>query len=309
MISIAPSQPVLIAGPTASGKSALALHIAQTQGGVIVNADALQVFDRWRIVTARPDAADLAAAPHALYGHVPLESSYSAGQWLREVTPFLSGAARPIIVGGTGLNFNALTQGLVEIPPTPDNIRAAGNALPLGELLSALDEKTKARIDLNNRMRVQRAWEVLVNTGKPLADWQDETPAPVLAKTDAVCITLVSPTEWLNDRIARRFDMMLDAGALDEARAILPDWDPSHQSARAIGASELIRHLQGEISLEQAREEAIIGSRQYAKRQRTWFRSRHKDWHHLDASRPSFISNIQCIDGPSWTFATEEMPK
>ena len=134
MIEIAAHKPVLIAGPTASGKSALALHIAAQQGGVIVNADALQVFDGWRIVTARPDDARSGRAPHALYGHVPFDAPYSTGQWLRDVTPFLSGRQRPIIVGGTGLNFHALTQGLAEIPATDPALRSQGNTLSLHDL-------------------------------------------------------------------------------------------------------------------------------------------------------------------------------
>ncbi|PXW70262.1 tRNA dimethylallyltransferase [Loktanella sp. PT4BL] len=290
---ILPERPVLIAGPTASGKSALALHIAQTQGGLIVNADALQVFDGWRILTARPDDHDLALAEHALYGHVPFDADYSVGHWLRDVAPFLDRPKRPIIVGGTGLNFHALTQGLAEIPPTPPEIREAGNALPLPALLAALDAETKGRIDTRNRMRVQRAWEVLQATGQSLADWQDNTTPPLLPVNASTCITLDAPKDWLNDRIARRFDQMLDQGALDEARAMLPLWNPDHLSSKAIGAPELIAHLQGTLSLPDAREAAIIASRQYAKRQRTWFRARHKDWHHIAADNPDLSATLR----------------
>ncbi len=281
MIPIEADKPVLIAGPTASGKSALALKIAKAQGGIIVNADALQVFDGWRILTARPDDNDLKQAEHALYGHVAHDADYSVGHWLRDVKPYLQREKRAIIVGGTGLNFNALTQGLAEIPPTPTTIRDQGNTLPHNQLLEALDPETTSRIDTQNRMRVQRAWEVLQSTGRSMADWQDATPPPLLPCDQAVCITLDAPKDWLNDRITRRFDQMLTQGALDEARAMLPHWNPLHQSAKAIGAPELIAHLKGEVTLDQARDAAIIASRQYAKRQRTWFRSRHKDWNHL----------------------------
>ncbi|MDO6589578.1 tRNA (adenosine(37)-N6)-dimethylallyltransferase MiaA [Loktanella sp. D2R18] len=281
MITIPPHKPVLIAGPTASGKSALALHIARTQGGVIVNADALQVFDGWRIITARPDDADLGLADHALYGHIPYDADYSVGHWLRDVTPYLQGDARPIIIGGTGLNFAALTQGLAEIPATPDTLRSQGNELSLNDLLRELDSKTSARIDIQNRMRVQRAWEVLKATGRPLADWQDETPPPLLPESQAVCLNLNADPAWLNDRISRRFDQMIAQGVLDEARAMLPTWDPTHASSKAIGAPELIAHLNGTLNTEQTRDAVIIGSRQYAKRQRTWFRSRHRNWHQL----------------------------
>ena len=295
-VTVLSQMPVLIAGPTASGKSALAIEIAQRQGGVIVNADALQVFDGWRILTARPDAADLAKAEHALYGHIPFDAPYSVGHWLRDVTPFLSGGQRPIIVGGTGLNFNALTRGLAEIPATPDTVRGKANNMALAALLDGLDAETRGRIDVQNRMRVQRAWEVQETTGRTLADWQDATPPPLLATKDAVCITLDAPKDWLNDRIGRRFDQMLAQGALDEARAMLPDWNPNYLSSKAIGAPELIAHLKGEMSLEAARDAAIIASRQYAKRQRTWFRARHKDWERIAADSPDLSATLRLRD-------------
>ncbi|MGJ8622347.1 MAG: tRNA (adenosine(37)-N6)-dimethylallyltransferase MiaA [Yoonia sp.] len=294
-----PDTPVLIAGPTASGKSALALAIARAQGGVIVNADALQFFDGWRILTARPDDADLAQAPHALYGHVPFDAPYSVGHWLRDVTPYLGGPARPIIVGGTGLNFNALTRGLAQIPPTPATIRAQANDIPLPALLADLDPVTADRIDPQNRMRVQRAWEVQRATGQTLAAWQDATPPPLLPADKALCITLDAPKDWLNDRIARRFDQMLDMGALAEAAAMLPHWNPDYLSSKAIGAPELIAHLQGDMTLAQAREAAIIASRQYAKRQRTWFRARHRDWQHIPADAPDLCATLRFTDRPA----------
>ncbi|MDX8352038.1 tRNA (adenosine(37)-N6)-dimethylallyltransferase MiaA [Cognatiyoonia sp. IB215182] len=298
MITLLPDKPILIAGPTASGKSALALHIAKMQGGVIVNADALQVFDGWRILTARPDDADLAQAPHALYGHVPFDADYSVGHWLRDLAPLLDGPDRPIIVGGTGLNFHALTAGLAEIPATPDALRAHADTLLLSEMLAALDPETKAGIDTANRMRVQRAWEVQENTGRSLRNWQQATPPPLLPLDQTVAITLDAPKEWLNDRIARRFDLMLAEGALDEARAMLDHWDPNHLSSKAIGAPELIAHLKGEMSLEAAREAAIIASRQYAKRQRTWFRARQKDWYHLPIATADISATLRFADHP-----------
>jgi tRNA dimethylallyltransferase len=275
---IAPDRPVLIAGPTASGKSALALAIAESGGGVIVNADALQVFGGWRILTARPDDSDLARAPHALYGHVPYDADYSVGHWLRDVAPYLAGDARPIIVGGTGLYFTALTEGLAEIPPTPPAVRQEADALPLPALIAALDPQTAARIDLNNRARVQRAWEVLHATGRPLADWQDDTPAPLLPLSQAEAFVVDAPKDWLTPRIEKRFDLMLAGGALEEARAMLPQWNPDHLSSKAIGAPELIAHLRGEMTLADARAAAIVATRQYAKRQRTWFRARMRNW-------------------------------
>ncbi|MEQ9242103.1 tRNA (adenosine(37)-N6)-dimethylallyltransferase MiaA [Roseovarius indicus] len=279
--------PVLIAGPTASGKSALALEIAETRGGVIVNADAIQVYDNWRVLTARPSPAEEARAPHRLYGHVAHDAAYSVGDWLREVAGILQGEARPIVVGGTGLYFTALTEGLAEIPATPSEVRAEATARleagGLAALLADLDDETLSRIDQMNPMRVQRAWEVQRATGRGIAAWQDDTPPPLLPPEACARLVVDAPKDWLNPRIERRFDQMLDAGALDEARANLPGWNPAHLSAKAIGAPELIAHLNGEISLAQAREAAIVGTRQFAKRQRTWFRARMKGWQRLSA--------------------------
>ncbi len=176
--------PVLIAGPTASGKSALAMDLAARDGRVIVNADALQVYANWRILTARPTIADEAALPHALYGHVGRDEAYSVGHWLRDLTPLLS---RPVvIVGGTGLYFSALTEGLADIPPTPRHIRTEADQRLASDgpaaLLAELDPATLARIDHLNPTRIQRAWEVQRTTGRGLAAWQAETaPAPAAA--------------------------------------------------------------------------------------------------------------------------------
>ena len=278
--------PVLIAGPTASGKSALALEIADSGGGVIVNADALQVFDGWRILTARPDDHDLGLAEHLLYGHVPFNREYSVGRWLREVAQILEKSPdRPIIVGGTGLYFKALTEGLANIPATPPEIRQRADELLADQgvdaLLIALDPATLARIDRKNPVRVQRAWEVLQATGRGLAEWQDMTPPPLLPLDRCTPLVLNAERDWLNARIDRRFDQMLKTGALDETRMMEPRWNPAHLSARAIGAAELIAHVRGEITLDDARQRARIASHQYAKRQRTWFRARMAGWHSL----------------------------
>jgi len=286
--TIPTDRPVLIAGPTASGKSALALRIARQQGGVIVNADAIQVFENWRILTARPSPEDEAAAPHALYGHVAYDADYSVGHWLREVEPLLNADSRPIITGGTGLYFTALTEGLADIPKTPPEVRELANEIiskqGLDTLLSGLDDKTLSRIDQQNPMRVQRAWEVQQATGKGLAHWQDSTPPPLLPLERCTAIVVEADKEWLTPRIDCRFDQMLDMGAMDEARANLDHWDPALLSSKAIGAPELIAHLQGTISLDEAREAATIATRQFAKRQRTWFRARMKTWSRLNAA-------------------------
>ncbi|MBC2835298.1 tRNA (adenosine(37)-N6)-dimethylallyltransferase MiaA [Paragemmobacter straminiformis] len=272
--------PVLIAGPTASGKSALAMEIAARDGRVVVNADALQVYGCWRLLTARPSREDETALPHALYGHVGRDQPYSVGHWLREVAGWLD---RPVvIVGGTGLYFSALTEGLAEVPPVPPGVRAEADRRRqtegFGALRDELDPATAAKTDLANPARVQRAWEVLRATGRGLADWQAEGGAPLLPLHRAEALVLRPDAGWLNDRIDRRFDAMMAAGALDEARAERPHWNPSAAAGRAIGAPELMAFLAGEVTLDAAVAAAKIASRQYAKRQRTWFRSRMKAW-------------------------------
>ncbi|WP_411956445.1 tRNA (adenosine(37)-N6)-dimethylallyltransferase MiaA [Paracoccus homiensis] len=278
---IDPSRHLLIAGPTASGKSALALAVARAQGGLVVNADALQVWSCWRVLTARPPLRDEALAPHRLYGHVTPDRSYSVGDWLRDVAALMD--QRLIIVGGTGLYLTALTQGLAYVPPTPPQVRQDGDALlrqdgGLSRMVADLDPMTRDRIDTRNPARVQRAWEVLRATGRGLAEWQADTPPPLIAAADSQRLLITTDRDWLADRIARRFDQMMDQGALDEARALFPDWNPDRQWARAIGAPELIAHLRGETDLATATQRAIIATRQYAKSQRIWFRGRMKSW-------------------------------
>ena len=278
--SISREAPALLAGPTASGKSALAMELAARDGRLIVNADALQVYENWRILTARPSIRDEAALPHALYGHVARDQTYSVGHWLREVAPLLD---RPVvIVGGTGLNFNALTRGLADVPDIPAAVRAEADARRAVDghaaLLSELDPASAARIDRLNPMRIQRAWEVLRATGRGLASWLDDTPAPLLPVSQAEAMVLVPDVAWLNARIDRRFENMLIDGALIEAEENLAGWDPGRPSSKAIGGPELIAFLRGDTPLTAATEAATLASRQYAKRQRTWFRSNMRSW-------------------------------
>lgn len=276
------TRPVLIAGPTASGKSDLAQALALRDGRLIVNADALQVYSRWRILSARPSVDDEAQADHRLYGHIGRDQPYSVGHWLREVAEILATGARVVIVGGTGLNLTALTEGLVDIPTTPAEVRKAADdrraAKGIEALLADLDPATAAQIDRANPARVQRAWEVLQTTGRGLAAWQAET-GPALMPTSAADTVVLRPApEWLNVRIDGRFDAMMAAGALAEVSAELPFWNPNQASSRAIGAVELIAHLRGETSLTDAVAQAKLASRQYAKRQRTWLRSKMSGW-------------------------------
>ncbi|WP_227257962.1 tRNA (adenosine(37)-N6)-dimethylallyltransferase MiaA [Kangsaoukella pontilimi] len=282
-----PSRPVLLAGPTASGKSALAFALAERTGGPIVNADALQVFSDWRVLTARPGPEDEARHHHALYGHVPGKEPYSVGQWLRDLAPFLDGPP-PVIVGGTGLYFTALTEGLADIPETPQPVRAEAMQRIAADgadtLLEEIDAETAARIDRQNPMRIQRAWEVLQTTGRGLATWQDETGPPLLPLDRAEAILLDAPKDWLTPRIEARFAQMIRTGALDEARANADTFDPNQPSAKAIGAAELVAHIRGQMSLEEAAQRATLLTRQYAKRQRSWFRARMGGWRHIRAA-------------------------
>ena len=281
--------PILIAGPPASGKSALAMEIAGRFGGAILNADAFQIYSNWQVLTARPSKVDEDKAPHFLYGHIAPNAAYSVGHWLAEITPLLNASPRPIITGGTGLYFQALTKGLANIPPIPPEIRKAAqeeiSKKGFEALLSGLDAATKSQIDCKNPMRVQRAWEVQKATGRSIAVWQASTPKPLLPV--ARCITLLCDVdkEWLNQRIENRFHKMIEEGALDEAAANLPSWSADLPASRAIGARQLIAHLRGEMSLSKAIEEATIATRQYAKRQRTWFRSKMDNWSKCDPRR------------------------
>jgi len=213
------------------------------------------------------------------------EEPYSTGHWLREVRAVLAEGARPVIVGGTGLYFTALTEGLAEVPPTPPGLRADADSrlrdAGLAAMVAELDPATAARIDLRNPARVQRAWEVLRATGRGLADWQAETGPPLLALDRVAALVLEPDRDWLAARIDRRFDAMMAAGALDEVRAALPAWQTGAPWTRAIGAPELAAHLRGEGSLAEAVAAAKIASRQYAKRQRTWFRSRMAAWRRI----------------------------
>src|SRR5690606_33185356 len=248
-------RPILLAGPTASGKSSLAMRIAERDGGCVINADASQVYGCWRVLTARPSDADMARVPHKLYGHVDCTRRYSVGDWLRDLAPVLDDlrarGLRPIITGGTGLYFTALTGGLAPIPPIPADIRAASQALidagRVSEMIHDLateDPITHDRIDLANPVRVQRAWCVLRATGRGLASWQSEAPDAELSEWDGY---VISPeVSNLNAAITSRFHDLISAGAIDECRAwMATDHGDDLPAARVLGARELIAHLRG----------------------------------------------------------------
>jgi len=283
---ISSEKPILIAGQTASGKSQLALQIAEKKDSIIVNADAIQVYENWRILTARPSIADEAMAKHMLYGQIAAKVEYSVGHWLNDVQKILSIYPNPIIVGGTGLYFSALTKGLVDIPDIPAKIKIEANNRILSDgfesLIEEIDSETIKKIDKNNPMRVQRAWEVMKATGRGLVSWHNETPKPILELKNCETILVDCDASFISNRIKSRFDHMLDNGLLEEASKNFSTWDEKNPSSKAIGAKELMAFLNDYISMEQLKEEVVIATRQYAKRQRTWFRSKMKSWKKLN---------------------------
>ena len=283
---ISSEMPILIAGQTASGKSQLALQIAEKRNRVIVNADAIQVYANWRILTARPSIADEALTTHKLYGHIAAQIEYSVGRWLQDVQKILAIYPNPILVGGTGLYFYALTKGLIDIPDIPAEVRVEANNRIQNEgfesLIKEIDSETITKIDKNNPMRVQRAWEVMKTTGRGLLSWHSETPKPILELKNCETILVDCDASFINNRIKSRFDQMLDNGLLEEASNNFSTWNEKNPSSKAIGARELMAFLNDEISIEQLKEEVVVATRQYAKRQRTWFRSKMKSWKQLN---------------------------
>jgi tRNA dimethylallyltransferase len=283
-------QAVLIAGPTASGKSALALAVAEKLGGTIVNADSMQVYRDLGIITARPSPEEEARVPHRLYGHVDAAEIYSTGRWLDDVAAALAAIAAegrvPIVVGGTGLYFKALTSGLAAVPPIPADIRADVRGRLESEGVSALyaelierDPVTAARLMPLDRTRIARALEVVLATGRSLSDWHKEGLPPLLDPARAAKVFVTCERKDLVARIEARFAKMLEAGALDEVEALAArQLNPLLPAMKAHGVPWLIRHLKGEISLDEAAEGSIMDTRRYAKRQLTWFRGQMKDW-------------------------------
>lgn len=278
------STPILLAGPTASGKSALALRLAQALGGVIINADSMQVYRDLRIITARPTPAEEAAVPHRLYGHVDAAENYSVGRWCVDASAVLAEAARagwrPIVVGGTGLYFKALTQGLAAVPPIPADVRMAVRArlaregiAPLYQELHRRDPASTERLMPGDRARITRALEVALATGRSLSDWHRDGMKPALDAARAIKIFLAVERAELYRRIDARFDAMLASGAIEEVRALAArGLDPNLPAMKAHGVPWLIRHLNGEITLEEAAEGGKRDTRRYTKRQGTWFR-------------------------------------
>lgn len=286
-------KPLLIAGPTASGKSAVALAAAARAPSLIINADSMQVYRDLSLLTARPSAVEEARAPHRLYGHVDGAEAYSAGRFVREAAPVLAEARqkglRPIIVGGTGLYFRALLEGLSPVPAIPEDVRAhwRGEAGRLGAaglhaVLAERDPAVAARLRPTDPQRIARALEVLEATGRSLADWQREPGEPLLHEADCECVVIL-PDRTLNyTRADARFDAMIAAGALDEVRALAArNLDPGLPVMRALGVPQLIAHLAGATSLPEAITAAKLETRHYIKRQATWLHRNMNAWKYI----------------------------
>lgn len=288
------SQPpvLLIAGPTASGKSALALRLAERLGGEIVNADALQLYADLRLLTARPSPEEEARATHHLFGTVDGADGWSVGRWLSAALPVLEDirarGRRALVVGGTGLYFRALTQGLAEVPPVPSAVRQAISQVfdSLGEdafreALAAKDPAAAARIAPGDRQRLQRALEVAEATGRSLSDWQADTRPP-LAVGEWRAVVMEPDRETLYARCDARLAAMVDQGALEEVQALMDRrLDQALPVMKAVGVRELTSHLTGERTLEEAVTLAQQETRRYAKRQLTWLRNQTPDWERL----------------------------
>lgn len=286
---------ILIAGPTASGKSALAIRLAERFAGVVINADSMQVYADLRVLTARPSAAEMGGTPHALFGTVDGATNYSVSHWLAEVTCELDRARAtgriPILAGGTGLYFKALTQGLSEIPPVPDAVRrvvraeAEGCSAPqLHARLMAIDPAAATRLRPSDPQRILRALEVAAATGRSLVDYHTSRSQPLVATGRCMAVFLVVDRQNLRARIDGRFDAMMEGGALDEVRRLAGrGLDPALPVMRAHGVPPLLRHLRDGLALDEAVAIAKADTRRYLKRQETFARHQLADFAFLDA--------------------------
>lgn len=295
---------ILIAGPTASGKTALAVETAKRTGGAVINADSMQVYADLEVLSARPGAEERQEVPHLLFGHVDGAVNYSAGLWLADaaaaVAQVRSEGRLPVIAGGTGLYFKALLHGLSDIPKVPERIRqqiradAEGReSVELHGRLAAIDPLMAGRLKPGDRQRILRALEIFAATGKSLAAFQDRRGAPLLRIEDCLCVFLAPDRAVLRQRIDARFDAMMAHGALEEVKRLAArQLDPALPVMRAHGVPGLLAHLAGQVSLEEAAAKGKADTRAYAKRQFTWFRNQLPEfsWHApedgLDAIMP-----------------------
>lgn len=276
---------ILITGPTASGKSALALHLAREAGGVVINADSMQVYDTLRVLTARPSEEEMEGVPHLLYGHVPAVRAYSTGEWLRDVQDLLpklrSEGRLPVFVGGTGLYFKALTGGLSDMPEISQDIRCRVRLRlkeegpeALHAELSGRDRVVAESLEPKDGQRIVRALEVLEETGRSIADFQGRQGPMVIDPARAKKLVVLPDRKILHERIGQRFERMLERGAMDEVRALLALHPaPDLPIMKAIGVREITEMLEGRMNRAEVIERSSALTRQYAKRQMTWFRN------------------------------------
>jgi tRNA dimethylallyltransferase len=294
-----PKSAVLIAGPTASGKSALALELAARMNGVVINADSMQVYRDLRIITARPTNEEMARAPHRLYGHVDAAEVYSAGRWLRDAERELGEAREAgrtaIVIGGTGLYFSVLLRGLSAVPEVPAQVRSQVRELAvendnaaLHAMLAKRDPRTAGEIRVADRQRILRALEVVEATGTGLADWRNEPGTPALREGEYDAIFLEADREALGARIDARFDAMLANGALEEVQTLKArNLDPRVPVMKAHGVPALMQYMDGEMSLDEAAAQGKRDTRQYSKRQETWFRNQLPEFRWVEAAEAS----------------------
>lgn len=294
---------ILITGPTASGKSALAIRLARAHGGVVVNADSMQVYDTLRVLTARPGPDDMAKVPHYLYGHVPAATSYSTGAWLRDAARLLetlrAEGRMPVFVGGTGLYFMALTGGLADMPPVPPVIRDRLRARlqeegpeVLHRLLWMRDPETAEALEPADGQRVVRALEIIETTGRSIREFQRESGTPLVDPARALKIVVLPERSVLHSRIDVRFAAMLSQGAIDEVKALLAqDLPAALPIMKAIGVPQIAAYLNGRIAMDALIATGSAATRQYAKRQMTWLRNRmDESWRRIDPQKDDAIS-------------------
>ncbi|QDZ07380.1 tRNA (adenosine(37)-N6)-dimethylallyltransferase MiaA [Sphingomonas panacisoli] len=301
----------LIAGPTASGKSAIALMLAERHGGTIINADSAQVYRDLRIVTARPSTVEEARAPHRLFGHVDAaDTGYSAARWASEAREAIDEAIAanilPILVGGTGLYMRTLIDGIAPVPAIDPTIRAEIRAMPTPDAyaeLQAADPAQAAKLNATDTTRIARALEVVRSTGRSIASWREQRVGGIGGRVDLAPLILLPPREWLNERIDRRFAAMVDEGAMTEVAALVAREDVPLDAPirRAIGLPELAAASLGAITVSEAIERASLATRQYAKRQYTWFRNQPPaDWKRADGvPDPALLTERLAIGAPS----------